>query len=127
MGRQKYTNRDLAEDYFRVAAQQTAVLEVYSFQRRKISELEIDLPAFYHKHKSLKDIRVKGISPETKRILELILEKGVEKAVDIIYEEKIGRIKREQFKGIPSDGPGRTDDTPPSWDNIVRLLEDGYI
>ncbi len=119
-----YTNRELSQDYFSVVAQYTGDITTYEFLRRKIAELGIDLPTFYREHgKSLDELDVKGIGKKTKGILELILDKGKEEARRLVEEEKIDEMRKSAFRGIPSRAPRRGDDTPPSWDNIVKRYE----
>ncbi len=122
MGKE-YTNRELARDYFRVAAQHVEDIRAYRFQQRRIAELDIDLPTYYGEHGTFDDLKVKGIGKKTKRILALILDKGVEEARKIVENEKIESMRREQFAGIPNKIPNDDSEKVDYWDNIVRAYE----
>lgn len=123
MDKHKYTNRDLAQDYYKAVIQYSADPESYDIRRRKIAKWTVDLPAFYRKHGSLDTLQVKGIGRETKRVLELILQKGAEEAIRVVREEKIDKMRRKQFTWIPSKAPRRGEDYPPSWEDAVKRYE----
>ena len=124
MEHKSYTNVELARDYFSVVAPYSGDLMTYNFQKRKITELGIDLPTFYLEHgRSLNELQVGGIGKKTKGILELILDRGVEEARRLVSKGKIDEMRRSLWSGIPSKVPRRVDDTSPSWDDAVKRYE----
>ena len=118
-----YTNQELARDYFSVVAQYAWDIDRYREQRRLISESGIDLISFYQEHGGFKELKVKGIGPKTKLILELLLEKGVEEARRLFREERIDKIQSNQWSGRSRKVSKAVDDVPPSWDGAVRRYE----
>lgn len=115
-----YTNKKLAEDYYKIHIYSSPSGGTsYHFMRKKIKVLDIDLAEFYEQNKSLKNLKVDGIGPKTKRALELILSKGVKEAIRELELDKMERIR------IP--GRLRTRKSPeeqsPSFDNVTRAYE----
>lgn len=66
------------------------------------------------------DLKIKGIGKETKRRLELILEKGLEDTMKILAQEKEDRLQRMRMRSVMRRSG---DDIPPSWDNTVKVYE----
>lgn len=128
MTKSPYTNRELAQDYYKVVAHSPYkdVQNMYRTMMERISGLDVDLVEFFHQQRSFDDLNVGGIGKKTKKVLELILEHGVEEARRVVGEEREERSKelvRQQWSRIPSRAPKQGDDTPPSWDNAVRQYE----
>ena len=121
MEEKTYTNKELAQDYFNVVAQDVGDLRAYNLQRRRIAELNIDLTSFYLEHRSFAELKVNGIGHKTKKILELILEMGTEKARRFIQEENINKTRESRFIATSRKFPT---DAPPSWDNTVKRYEE---
>jgi len=91
----KYTNIDLAKDYRRVwakYAQGGDVLDVFS-REKEIRNSNVDIPKLFKKKGSLSNLKVKGVGIGTKKILELILREGVEKADRIIIDKEVPWIE----------------------------------
>ncbi|MBU3906828.1 MAG: hypothetical protein KKA64_01115, partial [Nanoarchaeota archaeon] len=106
MENKKYNNQKLAQDYFIITNWPYKDCSNYRLIRNKISGLDIDIASFYQEHGSLEELNVVGIGKKTKRVLELILGKGKEKAEEIIKQDREKKAKEIlegfSFKDIPS-------------------------
>ena len=120
-----YTNQELARDYFSVVAQYAWDIDRYREQRRLISESGIDLIFFYQEHGGFKELKIKGIGPKTKLILESILENGVEEARRLLRERRIETMQANQWSGRSRRISSAGDVTSTSWDHVVREYERG--
>jgi len=116
-----YTNATLAQDYYSAAIQIAGDLEAYKTQRDRIRKSEIDLSAFYQENGSFEGLHVKGIGPKTTEVLELILQKGADRAKKIISENRRAEMRDRPWK-ISHDLDGR-EETLPSWDDAVKRYE----
>ena len=127
MMKKKYTNKELAVEYFRLITQYCNDLGTYMTIKAAIEAAEIDIHSLHQKKGNLKNLKVTGLGRKTKDTLELILDKGVEEAEKIIGKEKMDKIRREQFKNPSAQGlrpHTRGDgDNDPAFENIVRHLE----
>ena len=117
----QHPNEQLAQDYFKVAAQVTVDNSAYRRARDAIRDSSVEIAEFYRKQGDLSELRVTGIGPHTRGILELILAHGVEEAREIVRAKKEargwGKIHRRPY------GDTGMDDTDPSWENGIRVLE----
>ena len=121
----KYTNKELAQEYYSViAAPSRWRKDIYSPIRDSIIQSEIDLVEFYREHNSFKNLKVKGIGDKTKKVLELILEWGFDEAKAAIEREKIEKFSREQWEKIPSKDPNPNEDDCPYWEDSIERNED---
>lgn len=80
MTEEKYTNKELARDYFLATSNESAGYENRAMMRGKIRRSTIDIPSFYHEHGSLQELGVKDLGEKTIGLLETILEQCVEAA-----------------------------------------------
>jgi hypothetical protein len=88
------SNKKLAEVYFEIAAQRSRDHWYYHYQKKRIREAEIKLSSCYYKNKSFDGIKTLGV--RTRKILELILEDGVEKAKEIVGRERTRSMKKQK-------------------------------
>lgn len=91
----KYTNIDLAKDYRRVWAKYASgedFLDILS-REKKIRNSSMDIPQLFKKKGNLSALKVKGVGIGTKKILELILREGAEKADRIITDKEVPWIE----------------------------------
>ncbi|MBU3907257.1 MAG: hypothetical protein KKA64_03325 [Nanoarchaeota archaeon] len=133
MKNERYTNKQLAKDYLMTISWPHYLHSTYRIIRDRISGVDIDISSFYQEHRSLKELNVAGIGRETKRVLELILERGKDGSRKIIKketEEKRQKILDElSLKDIPSteaisdDYAQREIEEEGLCDNIARSLE----
>lgn len=119
MVKNNYTNAELAQHYFSVAAQLTVDSSVYRRSKAAIEASSVDIADFYRRHGTLSELDVKGIGPITRNTLELILGKGFEQAKEEIRAEKEARGWRRISRLVPRI----SDEAGPVWDNTVRSLE----
>jgi len=117
MEAEKYTNKNLATDYFTVVAQQCGDVLGYVNMQRMIAALPTDLPSFYRDNGSFSKLAVKGIGVKTKGILELILEYGVEEAKTLAENNKIDEAIRSRIR--KPTRPRKVQETSPSGDDSV--------
>ena len=124
---EQYTNRQLAADYVSIAALNLNY-EPHALRSagKKIAESPVDIPSFHQEHGSLKGLRVAGVGPKTRPILEAILREGAD-----IVRKRVGddqeRALRWQTPRTPgavdrrSDYDDRRDDEDVSDDQIAGL------
>lgn len=120
----EYQNLELAKDYLSVAMQLTtyrkASMRVFDTRHDLIANSQINISDFYAQEGSLTKLKLRIGSP-AKRILESILENGVEEARRIVFEQRYEKVRTQPWPGACS-GPGSVDNDP-SWDNAVRVRE----
>ncbi|RLI99752.1 MAG: hypothetical protein DRP03_02580 [Candidatus Aenigmatarchaeota archaeon] len=123
MERQEYTNKELARDYLSVAALSMSNNHMTFLLRQVniIAQSEVDIPEFYREHGSLAGLEVNGIGKKAKYILELILEKGVDKAWEIIQEETI-REEQARWQFGTSYKPNHE-----SWDDDTAKIQAAWL
>ena len=85
-----YTNKELAENYFRImyggkdyTPHSKKAVNYRNIQRR-IEESSTDINSFYRENGNLQGLVVFGMASRTKRILELILGNGPDKAREFV-------------------------------------------
>ena len=83
----EYTNKQLSEDYFKVAASYCKDNSAFKPIKRKISEASVSIQQLYNTDGSLSNLNIKGIGPITINTLENILENGVDILLDHKREE----------------------------------------
>jgi hypothetical protein len=133
MGRQererKYTattNEQLAKKYFEVVARDNGNLDIFNVIKRTISRAGTNIASYYEKHGSLEGLNIKGIGPETKRVLYMILEGDLGGPVDNCAKiEEFSIPKPQKTSEIPADYGIKAWDNPNTWDNIVKACEGG--
>lgn len=114
-GRDKiYSNSELAEKYREVIGQNKygSVFGIHGPQMRRIERAPVDLHRFYLEHGSFDDLNVRRIGTQTKEILRLIIDDGVEKA-----KERARRVGvADSLRPSRVDGPEDTFDVPTEFD-----------
>jgi hypothetical protein len=120
-----YTNKELAFNYLNVALQLVAPskkdLERFDERYDLIAHAPTDISEFYAQNRSLRSLPIKVGNP-AKRILESILESGVEEARKIVFEKRHGEVRAKEWPGANRVEESRDND--PSWDNAIRLSEE---
>ena len=98
MQEKQYTNEELAKDFFRVATIQVASFDYYLMLKKAIARYKCNIQDLYQKEGNLDKLAIPILKRKTsfsKRILESILEKGVEETEKEITEERTSQARRE--------------------------------
>ncbi len=104
---EKYTNQDLARDYFDVATVKNTYRDAVYLRRciwvkSFIEGSSSDMVDYYRKHGSFEDFgESKLIGKQTKEILALILERGVEAAKQVMMDRQNLFIHDTSFRVPP--------------------------
>ena len=96
-------NSILAEQYMEVASIGAKDLDTYRRMKEKIQSSEVKIYNVYQRDGSLKELCVEGIGSGTKKVLEEILNNGIEKA----KSRRLEKIRKEaaDFSDIPDREP----------------------
>ena len=123
-----YTNSELAELYRQVAIFDVSYSRAQSdVLRKRVERIKNYVPnihEYFNSQKSFNGLKLKAFGPKMKIILQLILEVGLEKAQKEILDDKI--LKSYHKSGPTTHGVrlGRREETPPSWDNMIKKIEE---
>lgn len=125
-------NEKLANDYIRVVIPYSKDFGAYLTIRRRIALAEVDICNFFYHKGSLEKLEIEGIGKNTKQILEMIIEKGVDEVAQLVQKKKKENYQRELekiWKDMPRDNGilDKADDTSMLrqhyWDDIIKILE----
>lgn len=120
-----YSNKELSQHYYRIIGQTKSPDSFYRDQRNRIAEVEFNIHQWYLEKGSLKKMKVPGIGPKTKEVLEFILENGFEQAKEII-DQRTREKSRGLFRRVPRrESLSRHDEAGPWQEKAIRDLEDG--
>jgi len=115
--KEEYTNKQLANDRGILARR---YYPLNDGRESYVEKADVNIAGLYEKEKSLKNLHVKGIGSKTKEILELILEKGLEKAIKI-SDEKRNKQYNEEIKNsqVNANDFSHTPDNNEYWENSI--------
>lgn len=109
MENQEYPKGKLSRDYFELHKERSSIHgrpcpKIYSIIKKRIAGEEEQIKEIYKKYGNLGELEIKGFGPETKKDLELILGKGVDKVLEDIRmrAEEVKKVKREDYFPIHS-------------------------
>lgn len=88
-------NQGLAQNYYKSQtpyADDANNLLHFGRVRDIIAKAEVDIGAYYNRYQNLRRVKIPGVSPTTKRQLELILEKGMDAAIAATVEERTATL-----------------------------------
>jgi len=104
MKNREYTEQGLSGDYFRVINRRGPLhrpSQTYVVIARIISENEKEIRNAYDHDKNLNKVSIKDFGPKTKKVLELILDKGVEGALKILSTKKVEKLEDGHYQIAP--------------------------
>ncbi len=119
MENKSYSNKELAEHYFTIISsspyRMSAINSVpligprYRSQKKTIEKLELSLSNYYTEHKNFDDLDFKslGLSENTKKTIELILEKSPEYAKKRFFKGKatVNKNAKKQIEAMKNFPP----------------------
>lgn len=127
----QYTNKELAHDYLLVAGTRASTAEDYTRyigQQLILLQTKVNIQEFFNEKCGLEGLVIKGLSNETRRVLSLILDYGVDKTLEL-YMNNIDRAELDEpvhfhLMDIGKRKKGaHIELTDSSWENAVALLE----
>ena len=74
------SNQDLSEYYIRVVRKHAFNMDTYNKIKRKISRSRVDFASHYRNNGNLNNLGIRGVGVKTRKVLEMILELGVDEA-----------------------------------------------
>lgn len=130
------SNKKLANDYIRVVIPfDRKDFGPYPTIRRRIALAEVDICNFFSQNGSLEKLEIELVGKNTKQILEMIIEKGVDEAAQIVqgkkrenYQRELEKMWKDMSEYIGFCEEDEDDDTRMSrqhyWDDIIKKLEE---
>ena len=91
------TNHDLAQAYRHVTSQVYRAADCVRGARKRaeiIEHLEFDIPKYYTTQGTVRNLTIRGIGPETLRVLDDILERGEEATI----AAEVNRLARQDIE-----------------------------
>lgn len=136
MPKVEYTNKSLAEDYFKVATEGAFNCQIYRCIKKRISDFNVNISHFFNEHGNLNNLSIKGVGLRSKFVLESILTHGVESTKKTIRSEREkirskeedylpfgqGHIYRKDGK-IPNLSVNLNDENP-SFERAIKKYDD---
>lgn len=115
----QYTNRELAGYYLSVIGQFKPPTKAQVAIATKIAGAGVNIGEFYEQHRSLRRIPC-AVSGSTIKILESLLEKGLDKTKSIGFERNYPAITQKRWPGA---GRQQEERECLSFDDAVKVRE----
>ena len=126
-----YTNQQLAA-LLRQTVEKAQFRGWYTKQVKILEEMEINISEFYDQNGSLRNLKIEGVGPRSKMVLEKILELGPEDAASELFEIMRRELNQEnpkfsRFEGsLSGEGlPGRINPILDDFKQAHKELQQG--